>query len=89
MWIFDAIKNILSISKKNICIFKITGVTCAPSQSREQTSSKMTSYRPHIAGNTNTLKSRDVALCGRWYELSLECGRQPGGMFPLNDKAID
>jgi len=49
----------------------------------------MTSYRPHIAGNTNTLKSRDVALCGRWYELSLECGRQPGGMFPLNDKAID
>ncbi|HOT65679.1 MAG TPA: hypothetical protein PLV98_09665 [Dysgonamonadaceae bacterium] len=74
---------------KNICIFKITGVTCAPSQSREQTSRKMSSYRPHIAGNTHTLKSRDVALCTWRGESALECGKQPGGMFPLNDKFID
>jgi len=49
----------------------------------------MTTYRPHIAGNTNTLKSRDVALCTWRDGLPLECGKQPGGMFPLNDKAID
>jgi len=46
----------------------------------------MTSYRPHIAGNTETLKSVGGMLRACWGK---DARLQKSGMFPLNDKAID